>query len=72
MQQQNEAIEQISQAIKAENANIEAKQGRTIVNEAVITINTLAEEVQQTAAVVNQLNTCTHNVNDILDKFTGP
>jgi methyl-accepting chemotaxis protein len=86
VQQQNESIEQISQAMKemfvsvthiaeyassaaldAENANTEAKKGVVIVNDAVITINTLAEEVQQTAVVVNQLDAYTHNVNDILD-----
>lgn len=86
VQQQNEAIEQISQAMKemfvsvthiaeyassaaleAGNANTEAHQGGGIVNDAVITINTLAEEVQQTAVVVNQLDAFTHNVNDILD-----
>ncbi|MBB1321697.1 MULTISPECIES: methyl-accepting chemotaxis protein [unclassified Shewanella] len=86
VKQQNEAIEQISQAMKemfvsvthiaeyassaaleAEDANTEAKQGLVIVNDAVSTINTLADEVQQTAVVVNQLDAFTHNVNDILD-----
>ena len=56
-----------SAALEAENANTEAKKGFVIVNDAVNTIKTLAEEVQTTAVVVNQLDAFTHKVNGILD-----
>ncbi|AZG72977.1 methyl-accepting chemotaxis protein [Shewanella livingstonensis] len=90
VQQQNEAIEQISQAMKemfvsvthiaeyassaaleAENANTEAKKGFVIVNDAVNTIKELADEVQTTAVVVNQLDAFTHKVNDILGSISS-
>ncbi|WP_445773676.1 methyl-accepting chemotaxis protein [Shewanella sp.] len=56
-----------SAALEAENANTEAKKGFVIVSDAVATIKTLANEVQTTAVVVNQLDAFTHKVNGILD-----
>ncbi|WP_282166120.1 methyl-accepting chemotaxis protein [Shewanella japonica] len=58
-------------ASEADNANDEAKQGQEVVSQAITTINKLAEEVQTTAVVVNQLEAFTSNVNDILDTIRG-
>ncbi|MGI2144262.1 methyl-accepting chemotaxis protein [Shewanella frigidimarina] len=60
-----------SAALEAENANTEAKKGFVIVNDAVNTIKELADEVQTTAVVVNQLDAFTHKVNDILGSISS-
>ncbi|WP_153916203.1 methyl-accepting chemotaxis protein [Shewanella sp. TC10] len=58
-------------ASEADNANHDAQQGQEVVAQAITTINKLAEEVQTTAVVVNQLEAFTSNVNDILDTIRG-
>ncbi|MCL1045817.1 methyl-accepting chemotaxis protein [Shewanella electrodiphila] len=58
-------------ASEADNANNEAQQGQETVAQAITTIKKLAEEVQTTAVVVNQLEAFTSNVNDILDTIRG-
>ncbi|WP_244325761.1 methyl-accepting chemotaxis protein [Shewanella aestuarii] len=58
-------------ASEADNANTEANYGKQVVNDAVNTIKKLAEEVQSTSVVVNQLDAFTSNVNDILDTIRG-
>ncbi|NKF51631.1 methyl-accepting chemotaxis protein [Shewanella sp. WXL01] len=70
------SVSQISEyaanaAAEAENASQESQQGQIVVSDAVTTINKLAEEVQTTAVVVNQLEAFTSNVNDILDTIRG-
>lgn len=58
-------------AAEAETASNEAKNGQAIVANAIDTIHRLAEEVQTTAVVVNQLDAFTNNVNDILATIRG-
>ncbi|WP_350431097.1 methyl-accepting chemotaxis protein [Shewanella sp. H8] len=60
-----------SASLEAENANTEAKNGFVIVNDAVNIIKELADEVQTTAVVVNQLDAFTHKVNDILGSISS-
>ncbi len=58
-------------ATAASEANQTAKNGQEIVNQTVQSINNLASEVEQTAAVISQLEQDTGNIDSILEVIKG-
>ena len=60
-----------SAAQAADEADQAAKQGRTIVNETVSSINLLASEVERAGEVIRKLEADTNNVGTILDVIRG-
>jgi methyl-accepting chemotaxis protein len=68
---QNVAQNASSAALAAQEADAEAKAGRSVVTQSVESINDLASEVERAANVIGKLETDTENVGKILDVIKG-